>query len=122
MAVGDAHVFPGFLIPVLTQLSFQSHRLLFSHALKVRGENTPERKFASTGYPTHNHRITSQTHSSLSHPGRAKTKQITVILVLEKGLIFLHIGIIELRILTTNTWNGPGSPPRKPLNSHQATS
>ena len=26
------HTFPGFLTPVLTQLSFQSHRLLFSHA------------------------------------------------------------------------------------------
>ena len=36
------HVFPGFLKPVLTQLSFQSHRLLFSHAsAEVRGENTP---------------------------------------------------------------------------------
>ena len=32
MAVGGAHVFPGFLTPVLTQLSFQSHRLLCSHA------------------------------------------------------------------------------------------
>ena len=32
MAVGDAHLFPGFLTPVLTQLSFQSHWLLFSHA------------------------------------------------------------------------------------------
>ena len=32
MAVGDAHVFPGFLTPVPTQISFQSHRLLFSHA------------------------------------------------------------------------------------------
>ena len=53
MAVGDAHVFPGFLTPVLTQLSFQSHRLLFTEASAVvRGENTPERKFASTGYRT----------------------------------------------------------------------
>ena len=41
MAVGDAHVFPGFLQPVLTQLSFQSHRL-FSHILS-RGER---RKYA----------------------------------------------------------------------------
>ena len=42
--VGDAHVFPGFLTAVLTQLSFQSHRILFSHAsAEVRGENTPER-------------------------------------------------------------------------------
>ena len=33
MAVGDVHdVFPGFLTPVLTQISFQSHRLLFPHA------------------------------------------------------------------------------------------
>ena len=45
MVVGDAHVFPGFLTPVLTQLSFQSHRLLFSYAsTEVRGENKPEKK------------------------------------------------------------------------------
>ena len=30
MAVGDAHVFPGFLTPVLTQVLFP--KLLFSHA------------------------------------------------------------------------------------------
>ena len=46
MAVSDAHVFPSFLIPLLTQISFQSHQLLFSHAsAEVRGENTPERNF-----------------------------------------------------------------------------
>ena len=45
MAAGEAYVFPGFLTPVLRQLSFQSHQLLFSHAsAEVRGENTPERK------------------------------------------------------------------------------
>ena len=38
MAVVDAHVFPGFLLPVLTQISFQSHRLHFSHPSEVRGE------------------------------------------------------------------------------------
>ena len=44
MAVGDAYVFPSFLAPVLTQISFQSHRLLFSHAsAEVRGENTPKK-------------------------------------------------------------------------------
>ena len=33
----DAHVFPDFLTLVLTQLSFENHRLLFSHATeKVR--------------------------------------------------------------------------------------
>ena len=64
MVVSDAHVFPGFLAPVLTQLFFQSHRLLFSHAsAEVRGENTSEKKFASTGDQTHNHQVMSQTRS-----------------------------------------------------------
>ena len=70
MAVGDAYVFPGFLTPVLTLLFFQSHRLLFSHAsAEVRGENTPERKVASTWDRTHNHQVMSPTRSPLSHPG-----------------------------------------------------
>ena len=52
MAVGDAHVFPGFLTPVLTQICFQSHRLLFPHAsAEVRGKNTPERNFVSNSQP-----------------------------------------------------------------------
>ena len=56
MAVGDAHAFPGILTPVLTQLSFQNHRLLFSHAsAEERGENTEERKFALTGHRRHKH-------------------------------------------------------------------
>ena len=60
-------VFPGFLTPVQTQISFQRHRLLFSHAsAKVRGENTPERKFTSTRYRTHNHQVRSPTHPQLS--------------------------------------------------------
>ena len=70
MVVGDAYVFPGFLTPVITLLFFQSHRLLFSHAsAEVRGENTPERKVASTWYRTHNHQVMSPTRSPLSHPG-----------------------------------------------------
>ena len=73
MAVGDAYVFPGFLTPVLTQLSFQSHQLLSSHALAaVRGENPPERKFASTWNQTQNHQVMSPTCSPLSHPGGAQ--------------------------------------------------
>ena len=56
MAVGDAHMFPGFLTPVPTQISFQSHWLLFSHAsAELRGENMPERNFVSTGSQTQNH-------------------------------------------------------------------
>ena len=70
MAVGDAYAFPGFLTPVLTQISFQSQRLLFSHASAgVRGENTPERNFASTGSQTHNHQVMSPTRSPLGNPG-----------------------------------------------------
>ena len=72
MVVGDAHVFPGFLTPVLTQLSFQSHQLLFSHAsAEVRGENMPQRKFASAEDPNHNHQVMSPTHSQLGHQGKA---------------------------------------------------
>ena len=75
MAVDDIHVFPGFLTPVLTQLSFKSHRLLFSHAsAEVRGENTPERKFASIRDRTQNHQIMSPTLSPLSNPGGALWK------------------------------------------------
>ena len=70
MVVSD--MFPGFLTPLPTQLSFQSHRLLFSHAsAEVSGENTPQRKFTSTGYRTHNHQVTSLTRSPLSHLGEA---------------------------------------------------
>ena len=70
MAVGEAHVFPGFLTPVLSQLSLQSHRLLFSHAsADVRGKNTPERKFASTGYRTHNQQVMSSKHLVTEPPG-----------------------------------------------------
>ena len=73
MAVGDAHVFPGLLTSVLTQLFFKSHRLLFSRAsAEVRGENKPERKFALTGYQTHSHQVMSPTRLLLSHPGRVK--------------------------------------------------
>ena len=44
MAVGDANVFPGFLTAVLTQISFQSLRLLISVSAEVRGKNTPGRE------------------------------------------------------------------------------
>ena len=52
--------------------SFQSHRLLSSHAFaEVRGEKTPERRVASTGDRTHNRQVMSPTRSPLSHPGGA---------------------------------------------------
>ena len=72
MAVGDANVFPGFLIPVLTQLFFPKSRLLFSRASpEVRGKTTPERKVASTGDRTRNHKVMSLTRSQLSQPSGA---------------------------------------------------
>ena len=45
----------------------------FSHMLlaEVRGENMPERKFASTGSRTHNHQVMSPTGSLMSYPVRA---------------------------------------------------
>ena len=50
-------IFPGFCIPALTQITFQSYRLLFSHAsAEVGGENTPERNVAATGSRTRNHK------------------------------------------------------------------
>ena len=85
MVVGDANVLPDFLTLLLTQLFFLKPQLLFSHASsEVRGENMPDRKFASIGDPTHNHQVMSPTRSPLpnprlplSHPGRAQTnKQI----------------------------------------------
>ena len=72
MAVGDARVFWLSHTSTSTTLSFQRHRLLFSHAsAEVRGENTPERKFASTGDRIHKHQVMSPTRSPLSHPGGA---------------------------------------------------
>ena len=71
MAVGDAHVFPGFVTPFFSKhiFSFQSHRLLFSHApAEGKGENTSDRRFASTGDRTHNHQVMSSTRSPLSNP------------------------------------------------------
>ena len=64
--------FLAFSHQYLHNFSFQSHRLLFPHAsAEVRGENTPERKVASTGDRTHNHQVMSPTRSPLSHPGGA---------------------------------------------------
>ena len=72
MVVADAHVFPGCLNPVLTQLFFRSHQQLFSHAsAEVRGENTTERTFTPTGYQTHNHQVVNPACSPLSQPAGA---------------------------------------------------
>ena len=69
MAVGDAHVFPGFLTPVLTQLFFPNPPTTFLTCF-CRGE-TPERKVASTGDRTRNHLVMRPMRLPLSHPGGA---------------------------------------------------
>ena len=75
MAVNDAHVFPGFLTPLLTQISFQSYRLLFSHAsAEVRGENTPERNFASTVVPNSQPLGQESDTLTIEPPGRSGLK------------------------------------------------
>ena len=57
--------------PVLTQLFFPKPPTTFSHvSAEVRGENTPERKVASSGDRTRNHQVMNPTRSPLSHPGR----------------------------------------------------
>ena len=64
------HMFPGFLTPVLTQLFFPKLPTSFPHAsAEVRGKNTLERKFASTGDQTRNPQVMSLTRSPLSHLG-----------------------------------------------------
>ena len=95
MAVGNAYVFLGFLTPVLTQLSFQSHQLLFSHAsVEARGENMPERKVTSTVDQTHYHQVMSPTCSPLSHPGGAWwEKEKMKMLVCKKNTTFFFQNI-----------------------------
>ena len=52
MAVGDAHVFPGFLIPVLTQFFFPKPPLFFSHtSAEMRGRNKVRLNRGSNSQP-----------------------------------------------------------------------
>ena len=89
MAVGDAHVFPGFLTPVQTQISFQSHRLLFSHAsAEVKGENTPEEISPRPGLEL------TTTRSIVRHPHHC-------------NIVLLEYCIYTFP--TTNVWTGPNS-------------
>ena len=52
MAVDDAHVFPGFLTPVLPLLPKATD--YFSHMLQ---QTWQERRFASAGHRTHNQKV-----------------------------------------------------------------
>ena len=66
MVVSDAHVFPGFLTPVLKQLFFPKPPTTFLTCF-CRGER---QKYAGKN---HNHQVMSLTHSPLSLPGGAKS-------------------------------------------------
>ena len=81
-------MFPGFLTPVLTLISFQSHQILSSHAsAEVRDENTPERNFALTRSRTHNHQVMSPTCSPLSHPGRAQSVRLSPVSIITSPIL-----------------------------------
>ena len=72
----------------LSHSSTNTTFFLFSHAsAEVRGENTPERKFAPTGYRTHNHQVMSPTRSPLSHPGGANNHEEKCFEITENGPI-----------------------------------
>ena len=79
--------------------SFQSHRLLFSHAsAEVRGKNTLERKVASTGDQTQNHQVMSTTHSPLSYLGGAVPKGrklVTSIPSISQNVFYPFIDIFD---------------------------
>ena len=72
MAVGNAYMFPGFLTPVLTQLFFPKPPTTFLTCF-CRGERQKyARKKSRLNWDrTHNHQVTSPTHTPLSHPGLA---------------------------------------------------
>ena len=72
MAVGDAHVFPGFLAPVLTQLFFPKPPTTFLTCFS-RGER---RKYAGKKFGLNrvsNHQVMSPTRSPLSQQGGSFT-------------------------------------------------
>ena len=82
--------FLAFSHQYLHNFSFQSHRLLFSHAsADVRGENTPERKVASTGDRTHNHQVMSPTRSPLR----------LLVEMVERVIVLIRIEVIVMDVM-----------------------
>ena len=72
--------FPGFFTPVLTQIFFPKPPTTFHTSAEVRGENTSERKVATTGNRTYNHQVMTPTRSPLSHPGGAPNLGLNLVL------------------------------------------
>ena len=75
MAVGDAHVFPGFLTSVLTQLFSLKPPTTFLTCLS-RGER---RKYPGKTVLLNSHQVMSPTRSPPSHPGGARLESDTAI-------------------------------------------
>ena len=75
MAVGDAHKFPGFLTPVLTQLFFPRPLTTFLKCF-CRGERRKyaRKKVCPNWRWNSQPPVISQTCSTLSHPAVAKKK------------------------------------------------
>ena len=86
MAVDDAHVFPGFLTPVLTQL--------FSHAsVEVRGENTPKESSPQPGIKLTTTRLSvRQAHHEPPMWGELNRKSRNNSFIHLKKFIFLSSG------------------------------
>ena len=95
MAVGDAHVFPVFFTPGTNTNFFPKLPTTFLTCFS-RGERRKYagKKFASTWSRTHNHQVTSQTRSPLSHPGGARFSAMNHISVALH--IFLRVGLKNL--------------------------
>ena len=98
--------FLAFSHQYLHNFSFQSYRLLFSHASAEVGEkNTPERKLASSGDRTHNHQVMSLTRSPLSHPGGAVFRYLFHSLPNDKMLDQSKLkGFADNKLNVTHRW------------------
>ena len=99
MAVSDAHVFPGFLTLVITQLFFPKPPTTFL-TFFCRGEwRKYAGKFASIGDRTHSHKIMSSTRSPLSHPSEAALYRTTPSFNKKKNLLTTSatVSIMTLR-------------------------
>ena len=117
MAVGDTHAFPGFLTPVLTQLSFQSHRLQCtfltcyrSGRRKYAGERVCLNRVSNSQPPAH----ASDTLTT-ERSGRASVKKPSESIV-RKGE---NAGSKQILIFSQCffTYQGQFSSFRSPLNS-----
>ena len=96
MAVGDAHVFPGFLTPILTQLFFPKRPTTFLTCF-CRGERriyvgkkSPLNQGSNSQPPGH------ESDTALSHPGRAALGRVENIMGKEENAGYQHFLLFPL--------------------------